>query len=275
MVDRRLVGFMASILVITTILSLLIFRVGEKDVVKILAQRTPSDIAGGVPGSPSYSIDLMAVRDLPDLVVRLHFLVNLSVPLVKPWNETTGRKLEDLVANFPRLEEIRTFLDSMRTQLGGEPTYRILELEQGRAMYLFDFTDTMAAITGQDTLTTVYTMYAFIVGDEPSVSVFGGYRDFFFSRDTVISAIKYTSPKESVCFRSKSTTGEETCLTIGEAPVGILHLHDLAAGERMHLEVTLDTLYMFGHGGIIQMVTTETGFGPGPTTLKAIGARSS
>jgi len=142
-------------------------------------------------------------------------------------------------------------------------------------MYLLDFTDTMAALAGQDTLTTVYTMYAFIVGDGPSVSVFGGYRDFFFSRDTVISCIKVTSPKESMCFRSKAAVGEETCATIGEAPVGILHLHDLAAGERMHLEVTLDTLYMFGHGGIIQMVTTETGFGAGPMTLNTIGAKSS
>jgi len=274
-VDRRLIGFMAIILVITTILSFLIFRVGEKDVVKVLAQRTPSDIPGGVPGSPSYSIDLMAVRDLPDLVVRLQFLVNLSVPLVKPWNETTGRELEDLIANFPRLNEIRTFLDSMQTQLWGEPTYKVLQLEQGRAMYLLDFTDTMAALAGQDTLTTVYSMYAFIVGDGPSVSVFGGYRDFFFSRDTVISSIKYTTPEESTCYRSKSAIGEETCATIAEAPVGILHLHDLAAGERMHLEVTLDTLYMFGHGGIIQIVTTETGFGAGPMTLNMIGAKAS
>jgi len=32
---------------------------------------------------------------------------------------------------------------------------------------------------------------------------------------------------------------------------------------------------MFGHGGIIQMVTTETGFGAGPLTLNMIGAKAS
>lgn len=274
MVDRRLVGFMAIILVITTILSFLIFRVGEKDVAKILAQRTPSDIPGGVPGSPSYSLDVMAVRDLPDLVIRFNFLVSLSVPLVKPWNETAGRKFEDMIANFPRLKEIRTFLDSMQTQLGGEPTYKILQFELGGTMYLFDFTDAIAAVAGEDTITTVYTMYAFIVGSEGTVSVFGGYRDFFFSRDTVISRITYTSPKESMCFRSKAAIGEEACSTIDEAPVGILHLHDLAAGQKMHMEVTLDTFYMFGHGGIIQMISVETGYGPGPITLKWIGSRT-
>ncbi len=275
MVDRRLAGFLAIILVITTLVSFLTFGIREKEVVRVLAQRTPSDIPGGVPGSPSYSIDLMAVRDLPDLVVRFHFLVNLSVPLVKPWNETTGRSLEDMIANVPRFRETKAFLDSMQAQLGGQPTYQVFELELGGKMYLFDFTDAMAALAGEEILGSVYTVYALLVGEGGRVSTFCGYRDFFFSRNTVISSIRYTSPRESICFKSKSAPGEEPCASIAEAPFGMLHFHDLSAGERVHLEVTLDTLYMFGHAGIIQFVTTETGFGAGPMAINWIGAKSS
>lgn len=282
MADRRLIGFLAIILVITTLIALTVFRVGEDEVVRILASRTPDNIPGGRPGSPSYSIDLMAVKEIPDLLIRLHFLHNLtSIDLIMPWNETTGREFEDLIANVPRLTALRAHLDSAEGATGVESLVHEYEIDRAdRRLMIFDLTDAMAAFGGDETLRTVYTVYAFNINPDGQVSVFGGYRDFFLysrsfslDRNPIIQEISYTTPSGSTCFRSgEAPGGRGGCGDVFEAPVGKLRVEDLSAGDRVSLQVTLDTINMFGHSGILEIITTETGYGTGPSIAEWIGA---
>ena len=282
MVDRRLVGYVAIILVITTIIALLIFQVREDEVIRILATRTPDNIPGGRPGSPSYSIDLMAVKDVPDLLIRLHFMVNISsMPILKPWNETTGREYEDLIANVPRLTDLRAHLNDVSASMGVESLITEYEIERpDRKLFILDLTEAIIAFAGEETLRTVYTVYAFNVNPDGHVSVFGGYRDFFLysgsfslQKTSIIGEIKYTTPTESTCFRSRDFPGGlGTCGPVLSAPIGKLGFEDLSSGERVHIEVTLNTVNMFGHGGILEVITTETGHGPGPSVVEWIGA---
>lgn len=282
MVDRRLVGFLAIIMVITTLIALTVFRVGEDEIVRILASRTPDNIPGGRPGSPSYSLDLMAAKEIPDLIIRLHFLHNLTnIYLIRPWNETTGREFEDLIANVPRLTTLRMHLYAAAQATGAESLVDEYEIERAdRRLMILDLTDAIAAFGGEETLRTVYTIYAFNINPDGQVSVFGGYRDFFLysrsfslNRRPIVQEISYTTPSGSTCFRSgEAPGGRGSCGRVLDAPVGKLRVEGLAASERVSLQVTLDTINMFGHSGILEVITTETGYGMGPSIAEWIGA---
>jgi hypothetical protein len=281
--DRRFVGYVLIILVITTVISALIFRGGAEEEVRILSSRTPDDVPGGRPGSPSYSLDILAARDLPDLIIRFHFLVNLTgMPLSSPWNETDDRSFQGLVDNVPLIQELIENLDAIQDSYGLGSLYEIYELEMpDRILHVIDFSGMMAALAGDAQLRTLYTLYAFSISSEDVVSVLGGYRDFFVYRGdfattgyNVISEIHYRDPSEFVCFRSdEAPPSDEECGKLPDAPVGVLRFADLSADESVHIEVTLNTLQMFGHSGIIQIVTTGTGYGPGPTLARWIGAK--
>jgi hypothetical protein len=281
-VERRLVGYLAIILVITTLIALLVFQVSEDEVVRILASRTPDNVPGGRPGSPSYSIDLMSVQDVPDLVIELSFIQNITrMPLVKLWNETTSREYEDMLANVPRLSNIIKHLENAAAALGVESLVDEYEIEKAdRKLYVIDLTDAIIAFAGEETLRTVYTVYAFNVYPDGHVSVFGGYRDFFLYRRSyfldktfVVGEIKIQTPTESHCFRSEDAQGGlGSCNSVLDAPIGRLKATDLSSGDRVHIEVTLNTINMFGHSGILEVITTETGHGPGPSIVEWIGA---
>lgn len=277
MVDKRFIGFLAIILIVTTMISMIFFQIEEVEEVQVLARRTPENIPGGRPGTPSYSFDLMAVRDLPDLLVRCHFLVKIKDPILdKLWNETDGREVENLIANVPRISRILSRLDGLGDELGEESTYETFEIEdRDRKLFVIDFTNTIAALAGEEQLKSQYTLYAFELDEYGNVSLFGGYRDFFFRRDTVINEIRYSTQTQSWCYQSERATGKgETCWPVSEAPMGKIHLTDLPESGKMHLEVTIDTQNMFGHSGIIRIVETDTGYGPGPMMVDWIGAKA-
>jgi hypothetical protein len=275
-------GYVAIILVITTLIALLMFQVSKDEVIRILSSRTPDNIPGGRPGSPSYSIDMISVQNLPDLVIQLNFLRNLTaLPLVKLWNETTSWEYEDMIANVPRLVDLKTSLDTAADIMGVESLYEEYTIEEAdRKLYILDLTNAIIAFAGAETQRTVYTVYAFNVNPDGHVSVFGGYRDFFLyssnffvNRKSIIGEIEITTPTETKCFRSEEIPGGMgSCLPIFEAPIGQLRIKDLSPDDRIHLEVTLNTINMFGHSGIIEVITTETGHGPGPSVVEWIGA---
>jgi hypothetical protein len=281
-VDRRIIGYVAIILVITTLIALFVFQVGEDELIRILASRTPDNIPGRRPGSPSYSIDLIAVQDLPDLFIQLNFLQNLTkIPLLKLWNETTSREYNDMVANVPRLANLKTHLDMVAGTIGVESLYDEYEIEKtDRKIYVLDITDAIIAFAGAETQRTVYTVYAFNVGPGGKVSVFGGYRDFFLyarsfylDRKPIVGEIQLTTPTETKCFRSEEIPGEMgSCQRIFEAPIGKLKIRNLSTDDRINIKVTLNTINMFGHSGILEVVTTETGHGSGPSIVEWIGA---
>jgi hypothetical protein len=272
MVDRMFVGFVAIILVVTTLIAMFIFQVREDEHIRILASRTPDNVPPRKPGSLSYSIDLMAVKNIPDLVVRLHFLANTStMPLVKPWNETTARELEDLVSNVPGLAEIKAQLGNAATAMGVESLVQEYEIERAdRKLLIVDLTEAIKAFIGKEPRRTVYTLYAFNIDPAGGVSFFRGYRDFFLYP---VQEIKYSTQTESLCFRSESVPGGlGTCGPLIKAPTADLRFGDLSAGERVHLEVTLSTMGMFAHRGLLQIVTTETGHRQGPDIVEWMGA---
>jgi hypothetical protein len=283
MVDRRFVGYVLIILVITSIISALIFRGGGEEEVRFLSSRIPDDVPGGRPGSPSYSLDILVARDLPDLIVRLQFLVNLTgMPLARPWNETDDRSFEGLVNNVPRIRELMERIDALEDGFGLGSLYEVYELDMpDRKLHVIDFSAMMAGLAGEGQLRSIYTLYAFSVSSEDVVSVLGGYRDFFVQRGdfattgySVISEVRYREPSGVACFRSEEAPpSDEECGKLLDAPVGLLRFTDLSADESVHIEVTLNTIRMFGHSGIIQIVTTETGYGPGPSLAKRIGPK--
>jgi hypothetical protein len=279
MVDRRPVGFVAIILVVTTIATVFIFQIEEQENVEILARRTPENIPAGQPGSPSYSFDLMAVEDLPDLVVRVHFLYKLKEPvLVVPWNETEGSDIETLMSNVPRIVSLRESVEKAASNFGQENVFETFELRgPGEKKVLFvDFTDTIEAFSGEAELKTIRSLFAFEIDRYGNVSVYAGVRDFFFNRDTAITEIRYSYQAEDLCFRSARVMDSATsCDQVGGAPTGRIHLRDLSASDTLHVEVTIDTMNMFGHSGLIMLLTTDTGDGPGPREVSWIGARSS
>ncbi len=277
MVDRSLAGYVAIIIVITSVLTGIVFQVKQEEAVTVLAKRMPENIPGGRPGTPSYSFDLMATREVPELVVRSYFLVNLTNPqLMRPWNETEGRTLHDLIENLPRTSGAKAFLDRLSALTGNISGYRFFEVEpkSGRRLLVFDFTDAMEALAGPQRLGSLYTIYAFEPRPSGNVTVYAGLRDFFFRREKVISEIRYSSPSGQACYRSKEAVALGECNQISDAPVGILKFKDLRPGDKVHVEVRLSTLHMFGHRGLLHIVTTQTGYGPGPVISEFIGSRA-
>jgi len=274
MVDRRLVGFLSIILVVATIVSILVFSPGERERIRVLASRTPERISAASPGSPSYSFELMAARDLPYLVVETHFLARAWPATLIPWSETAGRGAMDLVGNVPRLAEIKRFLEMLGGLVGLESPYSVLDFDiDDRRIVLFDFSDAVGAMAGQDRIDDQYTAYAFILDDQDTVSIYAGYRDFFFGRDTVIAEVRYQGPGVSECFGIRGVVGStDASRRVADAPMGRIRLDDLEQNDRVRVDVGLDTSRMFGHSGLLQLVTTDTGFGFEPSVVSLIGS---
>jgi hypothetical protein len=280
--DRRLVGFIALILVITTMISVALFRVEEEEPVRLLSHRTPQSIPGGRPGSPSYSFDVIATKALPDLILRCHFLRKLEdIPLAKGWNETQGREPDDLIANAPRVRHLRAALENLSTDMDSD-SYRMLEIDREGSGYLvlFDFTDSAEILAGEEKLHTIYTAYGFEVKADGNVSVYAGYRDFFFDKDRIVTEIRMSTEVPgaklgSSCYRSeKAPGGMGDCQAISDSPVGILRFQEVSKDQKIHVEVTLNTQPMFGHRGLLQVITAETGYGYEPMLVQNIGWRA-
>jgi hypothetical protein len=276
LIDRGLLGFICIILVVATVLSILVFSHEDKDSIRVLASRTPANIAGSRPGTPSYSFEMMATRDLPDVVVKTFFLVRSSPPVSVPWADLSNVGVVELIGNVPRLSEIKARLDNLTAASGLEAPYNILQFEPelGGVLHLFDFTDAVEAIAGADQIDDQYTAYAMLVDEGGRVTIYAGYRDFFFRRSSVITEVSYWTGNVSRCFRSRRAQGMlGSCETMANAPMGIIHLRDVVRNQRLRVDVSLDTYNMFGHSGILQIVTTETGMERGPSIINLIGSR--
>jgi len=273
--DRRFAGYLAIILVITTVSSLVAFQRSPREALRFLSHRTPASIVGGQQGTPSYSFDLMATRDVDGLVIRFEFLVRQTgIALVKPWNSTAGRKFEDMVQNVPRLYEIKNALHELGKSAGIE-AYRVFEVEskEGKVVVM-DFTEAMALLVGSEEIRDVYTVYAFDVDREGNVSVYGGCRDFFFRRGTVVQGIKIMLPSQTLCFGRVEGVGAAACRSVTDAPMGLVELERLRKGQRVGVRVALNSVYMFPHEGMIQLIETESSEGRGPVILERISGRS-
>ena len=76
----------------------------------------------------------------------------------------------------------------------------------------------------------------------------------------------------SECFGIRGAAGTtDVCRQVADAPMGRIRLADLAQNDRVRVDVGLDTSMMFGHSGLLQLVTTDTGFGFEPSVVGLIG----
>ena len=136
-----------------------------------------------------------------------------------------------------------------------------------------DFTDAMSVLVGPDQLKGVYTLYAFDVAREGNVSVYGGCRDFFFRRDTVVRGIKITLPSETLCFGRVERVGAAVCRSMTDAPMGLVELPRLGKGQRIRVHVVLNSVHMFPHMGMIQLIETKSSGERGPVIIERISGR--
>jgi hypothetical protein len=276
-VDRNLVGVIGIALVIATVISVITFQVREEDPIQLLAQQTPGSIPSRYPGSYRYSFDLIASRDLPDVLIRCYFLQRLPDPVpIEPW-DIAGSETGELLDNIPLISQIKDYLDPLTSAPAKELDYRTYEVEDsGKRTVFIDFTDIIAAIAGEHQLQHVYTIYALELGDgdDPrNVSFYGGIRDFFFNRSALIAEISYSTPTESGTFRSETGGAPEAgTLPVDKAPMGEIHLHGLPEGQRAHFEVSFVIDRSFDHRGMIRLVEWRTGHGAGPSILDRIGS---
>jgi hypothetical protein len=262
--DRRLLGLLGIALVVSTVFTGVTFNVDYGERARFLASTMPAAIECSEQAIRTHSFDFMVTTDLPDVVVRCGMLIKRpDIPRETPWTEA-GLAHKSLVTRL---------LDDLGTLSPDFPLYRryTVEAEQGVEVEFIDFSDFLAAMGGEEILADCNTIYA-VEDRDGEASFYMGIRHFFFESEATLLEVKYSSPRESEIFRSEALGAKaEGHPPISEAPIGRIHLHDLAAGDRVHVEVTANTQYMphyrilsetpFCHEGIIRLVVVETGYG--------------
>ncbi len=263
MPDRRLLGLLGVALVISTIFTGITFNVKYEEKVRFLASTMPSAVQCSEQAIRMHSFDFMVTRDLPDVVVRCEMVIRrASFPGEIPWT----------VAGLEHKALITHLLDGLGAP--GSPLYRAYQVEGEKRSRLdvIDFSDFMAAIVGEEAVGTCDTIYAVEEDQYGNVSFFRGVRGFFFYGQATLLEVKYSSPGESGIFRSKALgTQAEGYPPITEAPLGRIHLQNLTAGDKVHVEVKVNTQNMpswrvvgetpFCHEGLYRIVVVETGHG--------------
>jgi hypothetical protein len=221
-------------------------------------------------GRPRFVLDLMAVRNLPDVIVKYSILMKAHPELIKPWNETdvTYFNRWELAGNIPLLMETQAWFDrSSRQGLGLSIITAEMQLEYRGSrsrMYIYDYTDAFRALgLGLGQLNTTDTIWAIIV-DESSgnVSVFSGIRDFFYNRLRIMYSLEISDGEGTESYASPrmppELRGEKPSLASGP-PLGTTHSKDVTEGDRIHIFFELMAERIFPHEGLIQLVMIETG----------------
>jgi hypothetical protein len=260
--DRGLIGLVAIALVAATAISLLTFNVKEEERVRFAATQVPDEMGCGLRDTQHHSFDVMATTDLPDLVIRTGFLMKpQDHPMRDPWN-MTGTMQREVITGL---------LDGLKDDTGSE-RYSVIDIDDasGRKLNIVDVSDSMAVLLGEDLLKDFSTIYALEEDAQGRLSFYRGPRDFFFDRDITITEIVVTRGGETQVYSSNENATKMGYATIAEAPMGKIHLRDLSAGERIHVEVTVMTAGMPCHEGLIRVVRTDTGYGPGPIMISRI-----
>ncbi len=263
MPDRSLVGLLAIALVIATVLTAITFQVKEEEHIRFLARQTPEIMQCGTKDEMYHSFDFMVTEDLPDVVIRCGFLYRPPDRLPwQPWGEVgPGQK-----------EVVTQFLD--RLQEEGTEIYDVYEIveDSGARLEIIDFTDSMAILVGEDLVKEYNTIYALLTDQDGSISFYRGVRDFFFERDHGIIQIECSRRNESTTYSSEAT-GEpgEGPRPVSDAPIGKIHLQDLTAGEKVHVEVAVTGERMPCHHGVMRIIRVDTGYGQGPLLIDKVG----
>jgi hypothetical protein len=265
LVDRKLAGILGISAILSTMLSIALFNPGPRAAVEIAVNSFPEELAWGGYSRPRFVTDLVATRDLPDLVVQYSVLKRVFPDLVTPWNQTES--LADPHMNVLLLREVEEWLGTCGEQgLEVRPeTHSLVVRVNGSDFQLLvlDYTDAFRVFgAGPAQLNSTDTVWAFFMGRDDSVVTYAGIRDFFFERLRMIYHLEVLGPGAEESYASDKVPPELGGGKPGldQAPdSGTVHRRDLAEGERLHIAFDIVGERMPRHGGMLQLVSIGAG----------------
>ncbi len=263
MPDRRLIGLLAIVFIITTVITGITFNIKEPEYIQFLARFTPEIMQCGPRDTTYHSFDFMVTKDLPDIVIRCGFLYKPPVPCMgSPWGKR-GAEQKRIIEGF-----LETLQKDQSTTI-----YQTYEIEgKGGTLHIIDFTEAMATLVGEDMIKNYDTIYALEEDENGNLSFYRGVRDFFFNSDATITEIKYSRRGMTTIYRSEDAQAEgEEYPPISEAPIGKIRMQNLSSSEKIHFEISMGMQYMPCHNGVIRIVRVDTGYGQGEPILDRIG----
>ena len=267
--DRRLAGMLMISAVISTVLSIGLFEVGVDEAVRVVVNTFPENMPRAGYGRPRFILDLVADRDLPDVVLEYSILRKTNTDPVAPWNMTdaTDWEPEELFDNVPILRETQAWFERCSREGLNLPiavTKVPLEYGGNRAeMNILDYTDAFRALgLGPGQLNSTYMIWAIIVDQSGNVFTYSGIRDFFFDRLRIIHGLEIGDGKVTRSFASPKMPielrGERPGMDL--APLlGTIHVRDVSEGDRIHIFLELMAERIFPHEGLVQLVTIRVG----------------
>jgi len=262
--DRRLVGLLGIALVVATVVTGVTFNVREEEKVVMLATQVPEAVQCQTKATLVHSFDFMVAQDLPDVVVRCAFLAKPPESVYGiPWGQ----------AGLAQKQLVQGLLDGLEGTVAQKP-YQTYELttDTGSELTIVDFTEAMTMLAGEDRVKDFYTIFVIERLPGGNVSFYRGVMDFFFNRDSTIAQISYSGRNMSKTFRSE-LMGEsaEGYPALSEIPSGKIRFQNLLAGQKVHVEVTVQTESMLCQEGVFRLLRLDTGYGLGAMVVERIG----
>jgi hypothetical protein len=267
--DRRLAGILTMVVILSTVISIVLFNFGPEELIQVLVNKYPDEIMRGGYGRPRFILDLVSTTSLPDVLVEYSILVKTDPLLVRPWNQTDATELEmdELTDNIPLLSETISRFDRCARQgldLPIEFRGEVIEYNGSRAnIYIYDFTDAYMALgLGLGQLNTTDTVWVIIVDDLGRVNTYSGIRDFFFDRLGIIYSFEIGDGKGTESFASPRMPPELRGKSpdLGMAPLfGTIHRRDVGKGDRIHILFEIMAERIFPNEGFIQLIEISVG----------------
>ncbi len=280
MVDRRLAGVLGIATVLSTLVSIAIYRPQEMRAVEVAVNTFPANLPVSGYGRPRFVNDLVATTDLPDVVVAYAMLRRIGPDLARPWNQIS-RSGEDLARNVLVLDALEDWLQRCR-DAGLESSavrreIRVRANGSDAVLHVSDYTQALENFgAGPDQLGTADTVWAFLVQGSGSVATYAGVSDFFLDRLNLVYSLEISHGTEAESYASDKVPPELRGQKppIDQAPpTGVVHKQGLAEGDRLHIAFDLIGERMFRHDGLLQLVSIRTGLGE-DVLVNFIGASS-
>jgi len=268
MVDRRLAGILGISAILSTLVSIGIYRQVAGGAVEVAVNTFPANLPWAGYARPRFVTDLVATKDLPDLVAEYSMLKRVDPVLAKPWSQASHSP-DGLAGNVMLLNQLEQWLERCRAaglDLSADRREMRVRVNGSDArLHIFDYTRAYEAFgLGPAQLYATDTVWAFLVDDSGNVSTYAGIRDFFYDRLTIIYSLDISDRAGSESYASSKMPPElrGDKPGIGKAPaMGTVHRREIWEGDRIHVVFDLIGESMFRHEGFLQLIVIRTGLG--------------
>jgi hypothetical protein len=268
MADRRLLGMLGIAAIVSTLVSIEIYRQEGQAPVEVAVNGFPANLPWGGYARPRFVTDLVATMDLPDIVVEYSMLKRVHPALAEPWGQVV-RSGEDLAANVLLLVEVEAWLEAVRTRgLELRPKRREMAVKVNGTdaiLHVVDYTEVFQAFgAGPGQLNTTDTVWAFLVDGSGNVLTYAGITDFFYDRLRMVYSLEISEPSGGESYASDTVPPE---LRDGKPPLdqapaeGTVYVREVSEGDRVHIVFDLIGERMSVHEGMLQLVLVRTGLG--------------